>query len=281
MSREPIRSILSLTWEIDGRRVEAAMAAGIDCARPLRFDTGAPVPFSAPPARRRALDLATGPADVRRGGAVNADRLDLVPHAHGTHTESFGHLSEGRETLVDVFEPRLLPASVITVEASSDVRAEEEAGPSWAVGDLVVTRSALLGGLASCDPSFVEGLAVRIVPVGPPDAPTYLTGAAASLVRDRGILHLVLELPSIDRPEDGGRLAAHRAFWGMDADSRSARPDRRGCTLTEMAVFPPSLRDGSYLLDLQVPPIDSDAAPSRPVFYPVSTARTSGRPDPP
>jgi hypothetical protein len=40
--------------------------------------------------------------------------------------------------------------------------------------------------------------------------------------------------------------------------------------VTELAWVPDSVPDGLYLLDLQVPAFASDAAPSRPVLYPVT-----------
>jgi hypothetical protein len=39
--------------------------------------------------------------------------------------------------------------------------------------------------------------------------------------------------------------------------------------LTELAYVPESAPDGLYLLDLQVPAFAADAAPSRPVLYPL------------
>ena len=84
----------------------------------------------------------------------------------------------------------------------------------------------------------------------------------------QGVAHLVVDLPSIDRSQDGGRLAAHRTFWGLPADSRHAAAALRPhATITELAWIAPTVHDGWYLLDLQVPAFLSDAAPSRPLLY--------------
>jgi hypothetical protein len=40
-------------------------------------------------------------------------------------------------------------------------------------------------------------------------------------------------------------------------------------TVTEMVFAPDQLTDGLYLLNLQIPPFQSDAAPSRPVLMPL------------
>jgi hypothetical protein len=39
--------------------------------------------------------------------------------------------------------------------------------------------------------------------------------------------------------------------------------------VTELAYVPEPVPDGLYLLDLQVPAFATDAAPSRPVIYPL------------
>ena len=85
---------------------------------------------------------------------------------------------------------------------------------------------------------------------------------------------LVVDLPSLDRADDGGRLAAHRTYWGLPpgsvdctAGQRAARARHR----TRVHAVD-AMPDGLYLLDLQVPAFATDAAPSRPVLYPLSRA---------
>jgi D-lyxose ketol-isomerase len=59
-------------------------------------------------------------------------------------------------------------------------------------------------------------------------------------------------------------------YWGLPPDVRDAHQARRGRALvTELAYVPDTSTDGLYLLDLQVPAFAADAAPSRPVLYPV------------
>jgi hypothetical protein len=90
---------------------------------------------------------------------------------------------------------------------------------------------------------------------------------------ERGVSSLVVDLPSLDRAEDGGVLAAHRIYWGLPFSERDPQLAARGRALvTELAYVPPAVPDGLYLLDLHVPAFDADAAPSRPVLYPVEEA---------
>jgi hypothetical protein len=78
---------------------------------------------------------------------------------------------------------------------------------------------------------------------------------------ERGILHLLIDLPSVDREEDGGKLAAHKAFWQYPA-----RP-RMDATITELIFVNNMITDGLYLLNLQICSLSLDASPSKPVIY--------------
>jgi hypothetical protein len=80
---------------------------------------------------------------------------------------------------------------------------------------------------------------------------------------ESGIRHLLLDLPSVDREEDGGQLLAHKAFWQYPHNTRT------DATITEMVYVPNELRDGLYLLNLQTISLDLDASPSKPVVYAV------------
>jgi hypothetical protein len=101
--------------------------------------------------------------------------------------------------------------------------------------------------------------------------PPYLSREAAELLIERGIEHLVVDLPSIDRARDEGRLTAHRIFFGLPPGSTAlAQATRARATVTELAYIPDAACDGPYLLELQVPALGGDAVPSRPLLYPMS-----------
>jgi hypothetical protein len=83
----------------------------------------------------------------------------------------------------------------------------------------------------------------------------------------RGVRHLIVDLPSVDRGNDGGQLTAHRIFWNVPSGASGATSDARmHATITELAYIDNAIEDGEYLLNLQVAPFMSDAAPSRPVL---------------
>jgi kynurenine formamidase len=101
--------------------------------------------------------------------------------------------------------------------------------------------------------------------------PCYLTEDAAALLASAGVQHVLVDFPSLDREDDAGRLAAHRAFW------RYPDNPRRDCTVTEMVFVPSDVPDGTYLLNLQVLAIESDAVPSRPILFPLAVASSRSR----
>jgi hypothetical protein len=104
-------------------------------------------------------------------------------------------------------------------------------------------------------------------------APAWIAADAMEYLVELGIEHVLVDLPSLDPMHDEGRLAAHRVFWGLPAGSRElAQAARPQATVTEMIFVPDAVADGTYLLDLQVPAFLTDAAPSRPLIYPLEDA---------
>jgi len=123
-----------------------------------------------------------------------------------------------------------------------------------------------------------EALLVRTLPNPPSkrqrdyraEPAPFLSLPAAQLLVERGIEHLVLDVPSADRASDEGLLTAHREFFGLPAgESARAALRRPQCTITEFAYIADDIVDGAYLLSLQFPSLAGDALPSRPLLYPV------------
>jgi hypothetical protein len=168
----------------------------------------------------------------------------------------------------------------VSIHAEPDGAAGESSDPAPRSGDLLVTRRALEHAWPAHAPFAPQALIVRTLPNHTDqrvhdyshETPPYLTQEAAALLVERGIDHLVVDLPSIDRAHDEGRLTAHRIFFGLPPGSTAlAEAARRAATITELAFVPQTVRDGAYLLELQVPALGGDAVPSRPLLYAVST----------
>jgi arylformamidase len=169
--------------------------------------------------------------------------------------------------------------SIAPVPATA-IAERHDTAPS--AGDSVITQGALQEALGPTMLADYRALIVRTLPNdatklarnydGDPPPP-YFTAAAMRWIVEQGIDTLVVDVPSIDRAQDGGRLAAHRIFWGMPPGGISAAAaTRKQATITEMAFIDNAIADGPYLLNLQVAPFAIDAAPSRPILLPLLPA---------
>ncbi|HEY7928600.1 MAG TPA: cyclase family protein [Steroidobacteraceae bacterium] len=256
--------------DLDGVAVLADLAAGISLARPLRFEGPQLRCFGAPAATRTPLQLGALSARVSEGASCNASLIGFAPHAHGTHTECVGHLSAEPLDAWRLVPQRLLVTVLMSVN------------PTPEGADLPLTRAALLAAWPApmADRLSARAAVIRTLPNAPDkfiDAsstmPPYLSAEAATELVMRGIAHLVLDVPSADRLEDGGKLSAHRIFFGLPAGATElAQAQRADCTITELAYVEDGLPDGWYLLSLQTPCIDGDAVASRPLLYPLRLA---------
>ena len=97
--------------------------------------------------------------------------------------------------------------------------------------------------------------------------PPYLSEEAAVFLREKGVEHLLIDLPSVDKEHDEGKLLAHKAFWNVN-DVKNVNNDARfHATITEMIYVSEHISDGDYLLNLQIASFENDASPSKPILY--------------
>jgi kynurenine formamidase len=259
-----------------------AVDVRIDLARPVcvaleqHFDSRQPRHFGAPPATSVPLVVGAFNGEVAAGASCNCRQLTLVPHCNGTHTEGVGHLVSDAHDVLRVVPSQPLPALLISVAAVPAEASDEESWPAPLAGDLLITRAAITRAWPRDLRWEPRALLLRTLPndagkkqrdYEQQPAP-YLTRQAVIDLVVRGIEHLVLDLPSLDRGHDKGLLTGHRLFFGLPAAaSKLADAHRPHCTVTELAWFDPALPDGSYALVLQVPAFGGDAVPSRPLLY--------------
>ncbi len=266
-------------FEQGDRRLVADLADPLPIAIPLDFGGPQPQFFGASRASARPLRAGSFVGDTREGGTCNCEELSLAPHCNGTHTECVGHVTDERVSVIEAVRGGMSLALLVSVEPVRADETDETSDPLPEPDDRLVTARALAAAIETHLPLQPEALVVRTLPnradrfshayEGPAPAP-YLSREAAALLVERDIEHLVLDLPSVDRADDHGRLTAHRLFFGLPAGSRHApHASRPGASITELAFIAPTIRDGWYLLDLQIPAFLLDAAPSRPILYPV------------
>ncbi len=266
--------MVTLTVQV-GERSYRVTPDHYDLSIPLSFGGSQLRCFGAPPAQERTYVAGSFTGDVRRGGSCNCATYTLTPHCNGTHTECVGHITGERLSIHELCRDALLSALLISVEPQSASSTTEHSHPAPQPGDFLVSRSAIETAVQATDAGQFEALVIRTLPnddskrtrdYGSCPAP-YFSAAAMEWIVQRGIQHLVVDLPSVDRAEDEGILTAHRIFWGMPRGSTALEAaTRRTATITELAYIHSSIPDGFYLLNLQIAPFASDAAPSRPIL---------------
>lgn len=191
---------------------------------------------------------------IAAGASVNFNDLWINPHAHGTHTECLGHIDISAASVLQYPPPAWIHARVVSLKP--------EAGEQGSV-----LKAASLAEALGTEPP--EAVILRTTPNAEEKTsrkwsgthPPFLDPAAAAWLREAGVNHLLIDLPSVDPERDGGALAAHKAFWGIPESPRHR------ATITELVYVPDAAADGEYLLNLQVAPIDNDASPSRPIIF--------------
>lgn len=264
----------SATLNLRGKSLQFDPESAIDLSIPLQFDGPQPNVYGVPPASARACRSEGLVGDTRVGGSCNFEEYRLIPHCNGTHTECVGHLTHERISIRDSLSDVLMPAVLVSVEPESVQISDETYRVETNDDDRLITARSLEGRIGTD-----EALIVRTLPndetklrrdYGANPGPYFSTDAMEFIVKS-GVRHLLVDTPSIDRMFDEGKLSNHRIFWGVDAGSFNAdNSARRNATITELIYVPEDVPDGEYLLNLQVAPFNSDAAPSRPIIFPLS-----------
>ena len=205
--------------------------------------------------------------NTAEGGSCNFDTITFIPHCCGTHTECVGHIVNDGVYINTILPDTLIPASLVSIETIKKNRGS----------DKIIPKDELESKLLSIDNDFKSALVIRTLPNSETklsarydvdNLPAYLEKDAMALIIEHGFDHLLVDLPSIDRAYDEGRLECHRLFWGLPQgahDLDGIEPSHR--TITELSFVPNDIKDGNYLLQLQITNFIRDAAPSRPLLF--------------
>jgi kynurenine formamidase len=197
---------------------------------------------------------------VSEGSSTNFNNIFFNPHGHGTHTECLGHITREFYSINQCLKQFFFTAELISVE------------PENIDDDFVITKKQIQ---KSLNGKFPSAIVIRTLPnldekkhrnyskTNPP----YLSEEAAIFIRESGIQHLLIDLPSVDREEDEGKLLAHKAFWNVKDIANLNDDSRLDSTITEMIFVPNEILDGSYLLNIQIASFENDASPSKPILY--------------
>jgi kynurenine formamidase len=265
---------------IQGREFGFALDRGASLAIAIDFTNEGPRHFGAARPISKPYAIGAFSGEVVKGASCNCRTITLTPHCHGTHTETVAHLLREPGDAWRTLPKQLVPAAVISVspEPARETR-EQTTPPPWGT-DLLLTERRLRAAFTQVRPFEPRALIVRTLPNDATKCardytdivPPYFTREATEWLVARRIEHLVLDIPSIDRTHDDGKLTAHRIFFGLPPTSvERADASRADCTITELAYVPNEVPDGSYALALFAAAIGGDSVPSQPIVYPMVT----------
>lgn len=244
--------LIHFTWH--GREYRTDLSKPHDISLPISPGANAVNAFYIPFARAEPFRMGNFVGDVLQGGSCNVNTLVFNPHGNGTHTETVGHISNSKETIHEQLRQFFFMARLISVT------------PRLVFEDHIIQKDQVEQALGDDHP---EALIIRTYPN--PESkrthhysgtnPPYMHHETARWIRERGIKQLLLDIPSIDKEDDGGKLSAHHAFWHYPESPRT------DAMITELIYVPDTLHDGWYLLNLQISSIMNDASPSKPLLF--------------
>ncbi len=198
--------------------------------------------------------------EVKQGGSVNFKNIFFNPHGNGTHTECVGHITPENISIFQTLKNYFFKAKLISIL------------PEYLdTNDTVISKSSLIPHLE--DNIAIDALIIRTIPNDEKKLfynysntnPTYISKDGMQYIVEKKVQHLILDLPSVDKENDNGKLEGHKLFWNYPEEKFSLK------TITELAYIPNNVLDGWYFLNLQIAPIENDASPSNPVLYRILT----------
>ena len=242
------------TIEHKGQHFKTDFSEPIDISIPLKPGVNNVNAWYCGPVKIEPVVMGDWVGDVNKGAGVNFRNVFFNPHGNGTHTECVGHISKENISLNQNLKSFFFLAELISVN------------PEKINEDLVITKKQLVN---VCKFDIAEAIVIRTIPNEVEKLnhqysntnPAYIDATGVEFLVQRGIKHLLIDLPSIDREQDEGVLAAHHAFWNYPNETRF------DCTISELIFVPDSIPDGLYLLNIMITSLENDASPSKPVLY--------------
>jgi len=227
----------------------------IDISIPLTSDGNSPTAWYVSPIKIEAVRTDQFTGSVEEGGSVNFRNIEFNPHGNGTHTECVGHISKKVFSVNQVLKKFFFLAELVSIEPEQSEN-----------GDAVITLDQVKQAKNNTDS---EAFIIRTLPNEPSKLqrqysntnPPYIQAKAMKYLIDCGIKHFLIDTPSVDREMDEGVLAAHHSFWEYPETTNLER------TITELIFVPSEVKDGLYLLNLQMASFENDASPSKPILY--------------
>jgi kynurenine formamidase len=255
----------------------------IDISIPLNFYGAQPNAYDVEKATSKPCEVESLIGDTRRGGSCNFEQITFIPHCNGTHTESVGHITNERISVHNCLKDAFIFSTLITVKPENAPETNETYAIGLSENDKVITRKTIEKALQNLEnpKSKIQnpksdGLIIRTLPNDESkksrrymeNLPPFFSTEAMKYIAGKNVKHLLVDMPSIDRTFDEGKLSNHRIFWNVAPNSfELSEESLQNNTITEMIFVPEFVEDGAYLLNLQITAFQSDASPSRPILF--------------
>ena len=255
----------------------------LDISIPLQFNGAQPNAYGVERATSTPCEAGELVGDTRRGGSCNFEQYQFIPHCNGTHTECVGHITRKRISVRDCLKDVFIPSVLITVVPENASESSETYTVKLSNDDKLITRKAIEKALVNVENPKSQipnpksnGLIIRTLPNDESkltktyleEIPPFFSTEAIEYIKEIGINHLLVDMPSIDRIFDQGMLSNHRIFWNVgQGEFEISEASLIHNTITELIYVPNEIADGRYLLNLQIAPFSADASPSRPILF--------------
>jgi len=238
------------TIQYGSQKLKINLSEPLDISMPLRMNKSNVIAWYQKAPKFKKLRR------VSKNDSTNFNSINFIPHAHGTHTECVGHITREFHSINKNLKQFFFLAELVTV-------APEKLGE-----DFVISKKQIQFMLGN---KKREAIIIRTLPntqeklsnnYSNTNAP-YLLEEAVIYLKEKGIQHLLIDLPSVDKEIDDGKLLSHNAFWNTKGKIRFS------ATITELIFVPNTIADGKYFLNLQIAPFENNATPSKPILYQV------------
>ncbi|AUC21943.1 MULTISPECIES: cyclase family protein [Polaribacter] len=240
--------------EYNSRKIEINVSEPLDISIPIDMNKGKVNAWGIDDPKIEVEKFDDYEVSVANGAVVNFNSIKFNPHSHITHTECVGHITKEVHSVNQHLKYFIFLAEVVTI------------APLFHNGDFLIGVKQLKHALRNKKrdaivirtlPNLEEKKSMKYFNTNP----TYLSEKAAIYLKEKGIKHLLIDLPSVDKERDDGKLLSHNAFWNTGGELRM------DATITEFIYVPNTIEDGEYLLNLMIAPFENDATPSKPVLY--------------
>lgn len=238
---------------IAGKSYSGDFSKPINIAHTLEHE-GKLKAFYAPQFQIETFQLGNFIGDIKQGSPVNVKEIKISPHGNGTHTECLAHVTDTDWDIVQTMNKFHFSAQLLSIQPD-----EED-------GDVFVSVQNLKDKIKP----GIEALIIRTLPNDLSNKtidysggnPCYIQPDAMQYILSAGIQHILVDFPSVDKEDDGGKVLSHKIFWQV------GKQERKHSSITELIYVPEAVQDGLYLCNIQLLNIQGiDASPSKPVLY--------------